>query len=333
MTIDSLEFLAVFGLGPESRRSYANELAFAMRVEYVPLAVGRGASVVDSLRDIACDLTARGATRAVLDISEEALVTEVVGAAAEADARIGSIASVIDTSMTRQVMNSDAAISRLSDDADASPFDIPLSVLLTSQCEYSTHIVAIGEHDLDFIRALGPEADVVVWDGVSVPEIPARVADVSQVVPGWLHRINGSLESPGRIGVVRYERERPFHPGRLFDLLENEEEWAEVLRVVGFSRLASRPGVLSLWEQSGATINIDPYETDWWADPESEHECAGACDSELSADPVLGQDLVAIGVDLDVEALERDLDACLLTDEEFLDGVWAWVTYEDAFPA
>lgn len=45
------------------------------------------------------------------------------------------------------------------------------------------------------------------------------------------------------------------------------------------------------------------------------------------------QEVVFIGAGMDREELTRQLDACLLTEDEFAAGPQAWARYEDPFPA
>lgn len=123
-----------------------------------------------------------------------------------------------------------------------------------------------------------------------------------------------------RVSAFRYEQLRPFHPGRLHELLETSfggGAFGAVLRSAGFCRLASRPGVVGSWDQVGQMISLEPLTRDEQGQ------------SELLA---LGQDIGFIGIDLDADALTTALDKATLSDAEFTAGLREWARFADPFP-
>ena len=84
-----------------------------------------------------------------------------------------------------------------------------------------------------------------------------------------------------------------------------------LLRSKGALWLASCPKFAITWGQTGPYLRLDP-EDPWEA---------------LKQTP--RTELVLIGQDLDRAKLEAQLDACLLTDEEFAAGESAWKDFED----
>jgi G3E family GTPase len=97
---------------------------------------------------------------------------------------------------------------------------------------------------------------------------------------------------------------RPFHPGRLWDLLTgplDAGDYGQVLRSKGFFTLASRPGTTGLWSQAGSVARFEPIATG---------------DAPGGESPVQGQELVFIGIGLRRQSLRLALSRCLLTEEE-----------------
>ncbi|MEU4389880.1 GNAT family N-acetyltransferase [Kribbella sp. NPDC023855] len=132
--------------------------------------------------------------------------------------------------------------------------------------------------------------------------------------PGWLAELEGGhtpeTEEYG-IRSVTYRSPRPFHPVRLMKALA---DWDGVLRSKGFCWVASRPDVLAVWSQAGPNLSIEPGQ------------------KLRTPDETPGQELVFIGVDLDLDEPRRRLDPALLTDEEFAQGPAGWAKFEDPLP-
>ncbi|MCR3748918.1 GTP-binding protein [Lentzea californiensis] len=130
--------------------------------------------------------------------------------------------------------------------------------------------------------------------------------------PGWAQELAGGhtpeTEEYG-IRSVTYRASRPFHPARLADALA---DWEGVLRSKGFCHIATRPGVLAVWSQAGPHLVIEP--------------------GQLLDSPAARQELVFIGVDLDVTGPARRLDPALLTDSELAAGPQVWRTFPDPLP-
>lgn len=130
--------------------------------------------------------------------------------------------------------------------------------------------------------------------------------------PGWARELAGAhtpeTEEYG-IRSVTYRASRPFHPARLAEALS---DWEGVVRSKGFCHIASRPDVLAVWSQAGPNLVIEP--------------------GELLAPPRARQELVFIGVHLDLAEPARRLDPALLTDYELAAGPAVWRTFEDPLP-
>jgi G3E family GTPase len=132
--------------------------------------------------------------------------------------------------------------------------------------------------------------------------------------PGWEDELaGGHLPETEEYGIrsLTYRADRPFHPLRLEHALK---DMRGVMRSKGFCWIASRPDIAALWSQAGPNLAIDPAQ--YWR----------------TADMPPGQEIVFIGVKLDIARLRHEFDAALLTDAEMAAGEANWGTYPDPFP-
>jgi len=161
--------------------------------------------------------------------------------------------------------------------------------------------------------------------------------------PGWLAVPRGEevteTEEYGISNFV-YRSDRPFHPKRLTDALDDDMDdglFAGVLRSKGLMWIASRNDWAYDWSQAGCSIRMDPAGF-WWASaPDEEWP-----DDEASIDEIRAkfvgeygdrhQELVFIGNAMDEQRVRAILDACLLTDLEFVQGPDYWKDLVDPLP-
>ncbi|MDH6236740.1 GTP-binding protein [Cryobacterium sp. CG_9.6] len=251
------------------------------------------------------------------------------------DIDIGNFVSVIDASTFWTDIRSDAL-------APIPPVlcvthgehDRTIADALVEQIEWAS-VVVINKTDLstaadcadlrDFVRLLNPSSHVMFaryGRSASSPWPPPRekMLDWLQQSPGWIRQLNSEgLPTIGRsgLGCVVYRDLLPFHPGRLADFLSTHTADAgEILRSRGLFRLASRPHTVGSWNSAGPTIGFEPTSMGSH-DPESPW----------------GQEIAFFGKDLDAAALTANLDACLLTNREFVGGPIEWRSLADPFPA
>ncbi|MFE3291891.1 GTP-binding protein [Rhodococcus sp. NPDC059234] len=170
------------------------------------------------------------------------------------------------------------------------------------------------------LRRLNPSARLLrtvagVVDLAEVLDTGRYDPCLAALAPGWDDELAGGhtpeTEEYG-IRSVTYRAGRPFHPARLESALA---EMRGLLRSKGFCWIASRPAVAAIWSQAGPNLTIEPAQL--WA----------------GADLAPSQELVFIGVRLDVHAPRRILDRALLTDDEMSAGPRAWRRYPDPLPA
>ncbi|CAB3780896.1 Putative metal chaperone YciC [Paraburkholderia caffeinitolerans] len=177
-------------------------------------------------------------------------------------------------------------------------------------------------------------------DAASAPGWLASLHDHDHSDDGAAHHAHSEADEYG-IGNLVYRARKPFHPERLWALLN--QEWKGVLRSKGFFWLATRNDVAGSLSQAGGVCRHGPAGTWWAAQPREEWPQDAELEKEIAADwfgdandARIGdrrQELVMIGVDIDREAWQAKLDACLLTDAEYAAGPDAWLAYADPFPS
>jgi G3E family GTPase len=137
------------------------------------------------------------------------------------------------------------------------------------------------------------------------------------------------------IRSIVFRSRLPFHPQRFYDRLSSE--WSGVLRSKGFFWLASRVDRIGVWSQAGRVARLDVAGF-WWASVPREEwpQTPGFSEAIMKTwDPAVGdcrQELVFIGIELDVDRIRQSLEDCLLTEEEFAGGPRAWMKFPDPFP-
>jgi G3E family GTPase len=224
--------------------------------------------------------------------------------------------------------------------------------LLTEQVEFCD-VIVINKADLvlpavlaeleGVLRALNPRADIVRAEFGRVPL--NRVLDTGRFdfdeaskAPGWLQEMRGThVPETEEYGIrsFSYKSRRPFHPKRFWNLIHSE--WKGIVRSKGYFWLASRMDFAGSWSQAGGSCRhgaaglwwsaVDPSQ--WPEDPEYR-----ATILERAKGPYgdRRQELVFIGMAMDEEDVRRQLDECLLTDQELALGPAAWRHLEDPFP-
>ncbi|MFR9752443.1 GTP-binding protein [Nocardia sp. 004] len=170
------------------------------------------------------------------------------------------------------------------------------------------------------LRRLNPSADLrrIQHGRVDLAAVldTGRYDPVSAAeTPGWDEEAAGGHTPETEEYGIRshtYRSDRPFHPARLAQFLDGLRG---VLRSKGFCWIASRPEFAAVWSQAGPNLTFEPAQ--YW--------------SVAAEEP--GQELVFIGIRLDIDSLHSALDTALLTDTELAAGPDTWRDYPDPFPA
>ncbi|NGZ77820.1 GTP-binding protein [Saccharibacillus alkalitolerans] len=199
-------------------------------------------------------------------------------------------------------------------------------VLLLNKCDL------VEEEELarleGVLRKLQPSAKIIRTVRGEVD--PAEILNTGRfdfeqasLAPGWIRELQKEEHTPETeeygIGSFVYRRRRPFHPERLAETLG---EWpAEIVRAKGLIWLAVKEDWAASFSQAGPSIQFGPAGS-WIAGlPEAERSELLAGQPELSEgwDDETGDrinEFVLIGIGMDREEIEAELDACLLSEEE-----------------
>ena len=222
--------------------------------------------------------------------------------------------------------------------------------LLIDQIEFANVIVLnktdlVSESKLQELKAViqkfNPVAKIIEseYSRISLNQVlHTRLFDfeAASQSAGWIKELNEEhipeTEEYGISSFV-YRSNKPFHPVRLMQWLEN---WpVEVVRSKGFIWLATRNEIAGLLSQAGPSLTIQGA-GNWVATySESEQKEVLEEDPDLQKrwDPLYGDrmtELVFIGIGMNQQQMEEELDACLLTDMEMKKD---WTKFIDPLPA
>jgi G3E family GTPase len=294
-------------------------------------------------------------------VAENLALAESEGEVAFPDiARLDTMVTVIDASSFLRDFGRTESLTERDADHDEDD-DRTIVEVLVEQVEFCD-VIVVNKTDLVEADALARLKQILSALNPRAVLIDARFGDVplGEVVnterfdfdetagaAGWLVTLHGQVdEKPdaGHAGIAQlvYRARRPFHPQRLWALLN--EEWQHVLRAKGFFWLATRNDVGGALSQAGGVCRQDPAGI-WWAAQDRSEWPTG--DAELEAEIVADwygepddmtvgdrrQELVLIGIGLDEYAWQDKFDACLLTDEEWALGPEGWKQFDDPFPS
>ena len=212
--------------------------------------------------------------------------------------------------------------------------------LLTDQIEFANVILLnktdlVTEPDLrnlyDIINKLNPDARIIPTNHskVNLQEVLNTGLfdfEKAESSAGWIKELENEhipeTEEYG-IGSFVYRRKKPFHPNRFLDLIQHKFP-KNIIRSKGLFWIASRPDQALVWSSAGGSLKTDPAGVWWDSMPFSERinyadfvNNQQMIESEWSSD--FGDrkiELVFIGQQLDVSAITKNLDECLLNQEE-----------------
>ncbi|MDW4915294.1 CobW family GTP-binding protein [Streptomyces californicus] len=196
---------------------------------------------------------------------------------------------------------------------------------------------AADEEDSALLRQLNPTARHFTSGSVDLARCAFAGFDVEAAAAAQHPACALLPQEADEAGVstLVWRRHRPFHPGRLFDALE--EVSCAAARSRGRFWLADRPDTLLSWDAAGGALcveNTGPWlaslpDAAWSMVPPYRRAAAA-----LDWHPEHGdrcQHLVFVSPGLDREGLTGLLDSCLLTDEEFGSGREGWKRLPAAF--
>ncbi|WP_322906114.1 GTP-binding protein [Paenibacillus campi] len=153
---------------------------------------------------------------------------------------------------------------------------------------------------------------------------------------GWIRELELDEHTPETeeygIGSFVYRRRRPFHPERLAEYMS---EWPEeVVRAKGLVWLAAEGDLAASLSQAGPSIQFGPAGLWVAALPTEEQQTILAEEPDVYQrwDARWGDrltELVMIGIGMERELLEAELDECLLNDQEMEQD---WTQFHNPLP-
>jgi G3E family GTPase len=207
-------------------------------------------------------------------------------------------------------------------DASANDPDLPLAQAIAQTLNPRARIVPLTESDLAAFsdHAAAPFDFEKAFEG-----------------PGWrklLDEKTSTTAGGGEVTAFGYQARRPFHPERLWTLLQTG--LPGLFRAKGFFWLATRMDEVGGLNLAGTEIQCASA-GHWWAarDPHVR-------DSEMPErtrkewhEPFgdRRQSFAVMARGVDRAALQNSLDSCLLTDEEMAGGPDRWRIFADPFPS
>lgn len=332
----AVNVIAVVGACRPERQGFAERLAARTGRALLPASRLEGspdpaqeAVVLASWKDPAAG--------AVVEVPDEAPVTELIGAFADACDRVRllGLVCVADAAHLLDDLHRDDHVALRDVESGVAARLEARAQLAVTQLEYASTIVLANWRSLPpaelalvmaLVSHLSPRARLRLHqERIEHLECDEPYA-AAQDRAGWMCLLNGGFDphmTDRRVSTLVYEQIRPLHPGRLQRLLDERiepGEFGRVVRSAGFFRLATRPGVVGRWEHVGRVISLDPAAVD----------AAPSGEDDLLA---LGQELAFIGIDLDRAGLASALDDAALSDDEIASGPALWAGFADPFPA
>lgn len=345
------DVVLVFGRCTNHRHEHAAALAQSRGDVSVRVAPRTSGGPLEMRLADALDAAAKDGARPVrviLDLPDDTRPEEAIGAlagpGASEDIAIVGIVTVVDAGRFRADLGDDGYLVEPAGDDDDAHYGAPhdahgvyaetytaRALLTVTQIEFASTVILVDWAHIDHaelsilmavIGHLAPDARMRLARGATSGRRSAvRAIDAATQQPGWVRAMNGEHRphvTDRAVSTFRYQQLRPFHPNRIVRLLDGEIEagaFGAVVRSAGFCSFATRPGIPARWDHIGRMISFHPM--------------AVSAGSELLA---VGQDLVFQGIYLDEPGLIRALDACALTDAEFLAGPALWRRLPDPLP-
>ncbi len=215
--------------------------------------------------------------------------------------------------------------------------------LLTDQVEFANVIILnktdlVNEDSLGLLKAaiqkLNPTAKIISSTFGKVD--PSMILNTglfdfeeASNSAGWIRELELEEHTPETdeygISSFVFRNHKPFHPERFWDYI-NEEFPDSIIRSKGLYWLATRPDQAFIFSQAGGSSRLEKAGV-WWASmPFAERMKFAAFESNQTSIESRWHkqwgdrqnELVFIGQEMDKEGILKDLDACLLTDEEIL---------------
>lgn len=285
-----------------------------------------------------------------LPVAETFTFEDEEGESLSTYAKLDTMVTVVDASTFLDNFNTKEAL-KDRDEELGEDDERTITNLLVDQIEFA-NVILLNKIDLvdeetknkikTHIKILNADAKIIetVRSQVDLKEvINTKRFDFEKASqsPMWLKEARGEhvpeTEEYG-ISSISFFLRRPLHPKRFHDFIMNIEG---ILRAKGIFWIASQPSAVLLFALAGKQKEVtieglwgSDYLDQLAKDSEEHAELEKELREEKDWDPVWKdkeQKLIFIGQDLPKEELQKQLEACLATDEEIAAG-----TFEDPFP-
>ena len=237
----------------------------------------------------------------------------------------------------------------LGEDDDRSVAD-----LLVDQIEFAD-VILVSKTDLvdkkhidkleAILKTLNTQAEIIPISGGKV-EIDKVLNtglfdfDKAKEAPGWLKEMRGDhIPETEEYGITSfsYTARRPFLPEKFYNFLHSTEQYGKLIRSKGFFWLGSRLEYAGQWSQAGGIARYGYAGLFWRSVPKKDwptDKQALASIKENWVEPFgdMRQELVFIGQNLNETAMKKDLDECLVSEDDMLKGEDFWTNLNDPFP-
>jgi len=228
--------------------------------------------------------------------------------------------------------------------------------LLTDQIEFA-NVILINKTDLvpkdhlgilkSMIHKLNPSAKII--ESVYSKIEPLEILNtglfnfaVAEQSAGWIEELKKSYHTPETeeygISSFVYQSKKPFDPNRFWDFIQHQFP-KSIIRSKGSFWIASRHEQALIWSQAGGSLKAGNGGVWWCTMPfDKRIQYLSFIENqdhiESSWDRIFGDrknELVFIGQNMEETSIKKQLDACLLTDEELSTHKWK-EGYEDDWP-
>ncbi len=228
--------------------------------------------------------------------------------------------------------------------------------LLTDQVEFANIIVInksdlVRKEDLGFLKAtlkkLNPSAQIIETSfGKINPNqiLNTRLFnfDEAEQNAGWQEELNKEEHTPETeeygINSFVFRTKKPFHPKRFWTYIQKNFP-GNVIRSKGLFWIGSRPEQALIWGQAGGSLRTDSAGV-WWDSMPFEQRIKYASfvenSKEIESDwsKQFGDrknEIVFIGLGLDQKEIEKELNKCLMNEQE-ISGMDLEKGYRDDWP-
>jgi G3E family GTPase len=226
--------------------------------------------------------------------------------------------------------------------------------LLVDQIEFANIIIINKSSEVDtkelkkikgVIKSLNPDAkcltssysDVKLNDVLNTGLFDFEKASES---PGWLKEMRGEHvpeTDEYNISSITFKSKLPFHPERFLNFIQSSLDG--IYRVKGYFWLASRMDYVGHINIAGKLAQISPAGKWWAAVPKNQWDLEDEAMVESikeNWDEPYGdrrQEFVLIGSNINKDKINKQIESCLLTNEELQQGPDIWKDYTDPIHA